>query len=176
MKISAKLVAILLLASGTVCSETIAEAEKSLLKEAESYKNHPLYMYLKPEGGKALDQALRGFPTSCLDDKAIETDNCKRQRLVLVTKLTDKYNFTDVSTNDFKDKELWALYESLKNLQQAKINELNQQMQSLKLKDRLPLMGMIKDLHQKEKVLTEHLKKSRKPSKANRSGKNTPFE
>lgn len=167
MKIPSKLIAILLLASGTVCSETIAEAEKSFLKEADNYQNHPLYMYLKPEGAKALDYAFSGFPASCFNDSIIESEKCEKKRITLVTNLTTKYNFSDVSVSDFKNKDLWLLYQNLRKLQQAKLKELTDKMNSLKLKDRLPLMESVKTLNKQEKVLTEHFKNSRKYSNAN---------
>jgi len=156
-----KSVAIMLLTLGSVCAETLTEAEKSLTLEAVKYKNHPLYFYLKPEGYKALDYALNGFPIKCLKKINIESKSCEQSRSALVERLIQKYNFKNITSNDFKDKNLWLLHRNFKKLYNEKIDNLNKKMQALKLSKRMALIKEIKIMRAKEKYLTSHFLKSR---------------
>jgi len=129
------LAAFMLLATGQVWGKTIAEAEAELVVRAGKYAAHPLYKYMVPTGAKAIWNVLRTVRKRCRVESAFDNEECIAQRNAAAELLTS-YGFENVSSDDFKDEELFKMASQLAKVYKAKRKYFSKKTMTSPIKER----------------------------------------
>ncbi len=155
------LAAATLLVAGSVCAETIASSEETLLKRAEQYKGHPLHEYMIPEGYKALWLILGNVKPYCREKANLNIDKCVSQRESAAKQLTE-YGFDHVVADDFKDNELFILATDLQEFFAAKQKAIQAKVLKTPFKERPAIRAMANKMTTDSLALRSHIINSSK--------------
>jgi hypothetical protein len=161
MKITTALTALTFLLSKSAYSETIQDVENKFNIEAKTFVNHPLYMYLNPEGAKAINMVLYKIKSKCFKENNINSETCLSRRKKAVKRLQDA-GFNNVSENDFTDKKLFDLANKYKKLYQVKIKDFTRKALAAPVSEKKAIAAQKRALRKAQDDMVTHLFSSRK--------------